>query len=71
MTTAFNTLVEEIQECSLEEKEELRSLLDHYLIEARRTALIADHEASLAERNTGSLKAYENMDDLLADLKSE
>jgi hypothetical protein len=71
MTTAFNTLVEEIQECSLEQKEELRSLLDHYLIEERRNALLADHEASLAERHSGTLKTYDNMEDLLSDLKSE
>ena len=71
MAITFNTLVEEIQECSIEEQEELRSLLDHYLIEARRAAIVADHESSQADWKAGKLKGYDNMDELLADLKKE
>ena len=70
MSTTFNTIVEEIQECSTEEKEELRSLLNRYLIEERRSEFLANHLDSLAERNSGTLTVYEKMDDLLADLEN-
>ena len=51
----FAELVNEIQQLSMEELEELHSLTEKYLIELRREQFLKDHEASLKEYREGKL----------------
>ena len=52
MSATFATLVENMRNCSTEEKLELKSLLERALIEERRAEILADHRRSLAELKT-------------------
>ena len=49
MSATFATLVETVRSCSSEEKLELKSLLEHALIEERREEILANHRRSLDE----------------------
>jgi hypothetical protein len=49
MTTVFSSVIEEVKKLSVEEKEELRFLLDRYLIEERRSEIHQDYKASQKE----------------------
>jgi hypothetical protein len=49
-------LVDEIRHLSLPEKEEIRSLLDKFLIEERRAEISNHHQQSLEELRRGELK---------------
>jgi hypothetical protein len=64
MTPGFETLVEEVRNCSLEEKEELKFLLERALIDERRGAMQANHRRSLAEVKRGKLKFSSAIGDL-------
>ena len=56
MSATFATLVENVRSCSMEEKLELKSLLERALIEERREEILADHRRSQAELKRGDLK---------------
>ena len=47
----FNSLLEEVKELSVDEKEELHLLLEKYLTEARRDEIKSDYKKSLKEKN--------------------
>lgn len=61
----FNSIIEEVKELSIEEKEELQLLLEKYLIEARRDEIKNNHQKSVKEKN---LKFSNNIKDLKAGL---
>lgn len=52
----FHLLVDEIRHLSLPEKEEMKTLLDKYLMEERRTEIARNHEQSLEEHRRGELE---------------
>lgn len=52
----FHLLVDEIRHLSLPEKEEIRSLLDKFLIEERRAEISSHHQQSLEELRRGELE---------------
>lgn len=56
MNGNFAAVVDGILKLSLEEKEELRSLLDKYLIEARREEILDNFQATRKEEEQGKLK---------------
>ncbi len=45
----FHALVDEIQDLSLAEKQEVRTLLDRFVAEERRKEMARNHEESLEE----------------------
>ena len=61
---SFGTLVEKIRTCSVEEKEELKFLLERALIEERRGEIRANHRRSLDEVKRGKVKFSSSIADL-------
>lgn len=49
MGVIFVDVVEDVKQLSLGEKEELRGLIDNYLVEERRDEILANYEASKGE----------------------
>ena len=60
----FHLLVDEIRHLSLSEKEEIRSLLDKFLIEERRAEISSHHQQSLEELRRGDLEFSSDPDRL-------
>lgn len=60
----FNALVDEVQELSLEEKLEMRGLLDRYLADEERQRIARSHQKSLAELQAGRLEFTDDLDQL-------
>ncbi len=52
----FHALVDEIQDLSLAEKQEVRTLLDRFVAEERRGEMARNHEESLEELRQGRLE---------------
>ncbi len=64
MSPSFEVLVEEVRTRSLEEKVELKFLLERALIEERRDEIRANHRRSLDEAKRGKLKFSASVADL-------
>ena len=64
MSPSFETLVEEVRTRSIEEKEELKFLLERALIEERRREIRTNHRRSLDEVKRGKLKFSGSIGDL-------
>ena len=56
MSTTYNTLIEEIKKLPFGEKEELKFLIEKYLIEERRSEISKNHKESINEFKQGDLK---------------
>lgn len=68
MSQTFAQIVEDVQQLSLAEKEELQELLRKYLIEERRAETRENAEAGLKEYRDGKLEFFSNVDDMMASL---
>lgn len=55
MRDSFAAVVEEVKNLSTEEKLELRTLIEKYLVEERRQEIYENHQASLRELHEGDL----------------
>ena len=64
MNGTFAAVVEEVQKLSIDEKEELRLLLDKYLVEARRTEIFDNYQNSQERLQRGELGFSDNIDEL-------
>lgn len=69
MPTTFNSIVEKVQELSLDEKEELSILLTKYLIEARREEIYQNYLYSKKQLQHGALKFSEDINELRKSLE--
>ena len=49
MSQKYNTLVEEVKKLSVEEKEELKFLIEKYLVEERRDEIFKNYQESKRE----------------------
>ncbi|MBM4065768.1 MAG: hypothetical protein FJ266_09025 [Planctomycetes bacterium] len=49
MSQKYNTLVEEVKKLSVEEKEELKFLIEKYLVEERREEIFKNYQESKKE----------------------
>jgi hypothetical protein len=56
MVMHFHALVDEIRELSLEEKQEMRSLLGKFVAEEQRAAILSNYQESLEELEKGQLE---------------
>lgn len=56
MVQKYSTLVEEVKRLSTEEKEELKLLIEKYLIEERREEIFNNYRESKKEIEEGSLE---------------
>jgi hypothetical protein len=59
MGTTFVDIVEEAKQLSTEEKQELRDLLDNYLVEERRQQILINYEQSKQEQPEFSSNLHE------------
>jgi len=65
MSQTFAEIVEDVQQLSLAEKEELRELLRKYLIEERRAEILDNLAAGLKEYREGKLQFFTNIDEMM------
>jgi hypothetical protein len=71
MSQTFGEIVEDVQQLSLAEKEELQELLHKYLIEERRREIRENAEASLKEYREGKLESFTNVDKMMDSLSHD
>lgn len=60
MGKKYNILVEEVKRLSTEEKEELKFLIEKYLVEERREEFLKNYEESKKEIEEGHLESSDN-----------
>jgi tRNA A22 N-methylase len=60
----YNILIDEIKKLPLDEKEDLKILLDKYLIEEKRNNIYENYKESLSEVKEGKIKFSSNTDEL-------
>ena len=65
----YNLLVDEIKKLPLDEKEDLKNLLDKYLIDEKRNKIYKNYKKSLLEVKEGKLKYSGSTDTLKKALK--
>ena len=65
MVMSFSDVVEAIKTLSLEEKEEIQSLLAQYLREERREEIYHNYLDSQEEEQSGKLKFSSDMDEIM------
>ena len=68
MSTNFAGVVDEVQDLSLDEKAELKELLESYIIEERRDEILRNCEEGRKEYEEGRLAFTSDVDDLMASL---
>ena len=71
MSQTFAEIVEDVQQLSLAEKEELQELLRKYLIEERRAEIRENAEAGLKEYREGKLQSFTNVDEMMDSLSHD
>ena len=60
----YNNLVDEIQNLSFEDKENLKELLEKYLIEDKRESIYKEYQESSQELKEGKLKFSDDIEEL-------
>ncbi len=64
MNTNFAGVVEEVKHLSFDEKQELKDLIENYLIEERRQEIADNYENSQTEIESGELSFSSNFNEL-------
>ena len=64
LTFQFKDIVEKVYSLPIDEKLELKNLLEHNISEARRTEILANFKQSQEEEKSGKLIFASNADDL-------
>ena len=64
MSANFADIVEDVKALSVPEKQELRQLIEKYLIEARREEIHDAYSSSVTELDQGKLKFSNDTDEL-------
>ncbi len=64
LNIGFNTVVETIYNLPIEEKIELKTLLEHNIAETRRNEMVGNFKKSQSEQKEGSLQFSSNIEDL-------
>lgn len=65
----YNLLIDEIKKLPLDEKEDLKNLLDKYLIEEKRNNIYENYKESLSEVKEEKAKFSNNIDELKKSLE--
>jgi len=60
----FSDILEKIYGLPLEEKEELKNLLEHHITDARRDEILVNYKKAREEHQSGKLKFSSEIDDL-------
>ena len=64
MRASFEKIVEEIQKLPLVEKEEIKLLVEKYIIEERREEIYQNYKKSKTEVSKGNLVFTQNIEDM-------
>jgi hypothetical protein len=64
MKPSFETLVDQVRTCSVDEKAELKFLIERDLINARRQEISDNHSLSQKEASDGNLEFSSSLDEL-------
>lgn len=64
MVARFGNLVEDVYKLSIEEKQELKFLIEKYLLEERREEIYKNYQESLKALRTGKLRFSHDLDKL-------
>lgn len=67
---SFSNLLEEIKSLSIDEKIEIRNLLDKYLIEERREEIYNSYIQSMDEFREGKMTVYSDISKLKSNLNN-
>jgi len=67
----YDTLIESIKKLPLNDKEELKSLIERYIIEERRGEIEAHYKESLNELKEGKLQFSSDIEELKNMLEQE
>jgi len=70
MVARFGNLVDEVRRLSTEEKEELKFLIEKYLLEERRDEIYENYQESLRELRAGKLRFSHDLNKLKKSLAS-
>lgn len=65
----FCEIVESVKKLSTEEKEEIKSLVEHYLIEEKREEIYTNYLLSKKREKEGKLKFYFDINELINSLE--
>lgn len=60
----FNDIVEKVYSLPLDEKMELKNLLEHHISDARRNEILINYKKSQEEHKSGKLKFSSKINDL-------
>jgi hypothetical protein len=71
MSQTFAEIVEDVQQLSLAEKEELQELLRKYLIEERRAEIRQNADVGLQEYREGKLEFFSSADEMMDSLSHD
>ena len=69
MEIRYDILVENIKKLPLSEKEELKSLLEKYIIEEKRKEIYKNYQETLREYQTGKLKFFSDISQLQKEIE--
>jgi hypothetical protein len=61
---SFHEIIEKIYGLPLEEKIELKNLLEHHISDERRNEILSNYKASIEEQKSGKLKFSSSIKDL-------
>lgn len=68
MEKTFAAVVDDVRQLSYEERKELLDVIERSLTEERRDEILKNGEDAKQAYRRGELKAYSNVDDLMASL---
>lgn len=61
---SFDKLLETLYRLSIEDKEEVKVLLENHIVEARRAKMASNHKKSMVEEKSGKLKFSSSVKEL-------
>jgi len=71
MAVTINKIVEEFDELSLEDKQEVKEILDKVYIEARREEIRKNGEEARLLHKEAKLESFDNADDVMKSLMAD
>ena len=71
MSFTFADLVEEIRQRPIEEKVEIKEIIEHDLVHSERERMYRNHVESMREWEEGKIVPAKNVDDLIRRLEAE
>ena len=71
MAAKYSEIIAEIQKLATEEKKEVKSLIERYILEDEREQIYANYQESLKELKEGTLQFTSNMNELKGSVNND